>query len=339
MSDNITREPYRNAWYKQLQEEVSKITPYLVPEVENDDNGKILVAGQEGTFGWAQPPEELPVITESDEGKVLKVDDGVPKWLEDQDAEIPTHTASDEGKMLSVNTQNGLEWKNVPDEDMLITVTRSGTSPNYTYSADKTYDEILPYAQKGKAVIHLVHNNNYARIASISGTNLIFRNITGFTSTSVSNSSTAVTDTITQLMCVIQPNNVVNASDLQMIKFFHYITDGELLDDEKYNKILTMMKKGGNVTLMLIDGNNTYALLRSFLTTQSMIFTNNECGIKATIGTDKIVHITEIPKLPTATSADEGKVLMVDANGDYTLGTVQGGSPHYAEVSLGISVE
>ena len=74
MSDNITREPYRNAWYKQLQEEVSKMTPHLVPEVENDDNGKILVAGQEGTFGWAQPPKELPVATSADEGKVLMVD-------------------------------------------------------------------------------------------------------------------------------------------------------------------------------------------------------------------------------------------------------------------------
>ena len=36
-----------------------------------------------------------------------------------------------------------------------------------------------------------------------------------------------------------------------------------------------------------------------------------------------------IPSLPTATSADEGKVLMVDSNGDYVLGTVSGGIPNY----------
>lgn len=31
--------------------------------------------------------------------------------------------------------------------------------------------------------------------------------------------------------------------------------------------------------------------------------------------------------LPAATSADEGKVLMVDSNGDYVLGTVSASSP------------
>lgn len=37
------------------------------------------------------------------------------------------------------------------------------------------------------------------------------------------------------------------------------------------------------------------------------------------------VATPSMPSLPTATSADEGKVLMVDSNGDYVLGTVSGG--------------
>jgi hypothetical protein len=46
-----------------------------------------------------------------------------------------------------------------------------------------------------------------------------------------------------------------------------------------------------------------------------------------------------IPSLPTATSADEGKVLMVDSNGDYVLGTVAGGTPHYGVITNISSVE
>lgn len=36
--------------------------------------------------------------------------------------------------------------------------------------------------------------------------------------------------------------------------------------------------------------------------------------------------ITEDARIPDATSADEGKVLVVDSNGDYVLGTIEGGS-------------
>ena len=89
MSDNITREPYRNAWYKQLadavkkhNEEIAEMRPHLVPEVEEDDNGKILIAGEDGAFNWGQPPEELPPSTQADNGKLLGVNsDGLPEWL------------------------------------------------------------------------------------------------------------------------------------------------------------------------------------------------------------------------------------------------------------------
>ena len=41
----------------------------------------------------------------------------------------------------------------------------------------------------------------------------------------------------------------------------------------------------------------------------------------------------DIPELPTATSADEGNVVMVDSNGHYVLGTVSVDNPHYTEIN------
>lgn len=104
MSDNITREPYRNAWYKQLKEAIENAEPRLVPVYSPEDADKILSIDEEGNQVWTQPPEELPLIHESDEGKVLKVDEGVPKWLEDKDAELPSATSADEGKVVMVDS-------------------------------------------------------------------------------------------------------------------------------------------------------------------------------------------------------------------------------------------
>ena len=132
MSDNIIREPYRNAWYKQLEDSVKELqsdieeaSEHLVPEVTSEDNGKILVAGEDG-YGWSQPPEELPEITSGDEGKVLKVDNGLPIWADDSDNELPTHTSAEAGKMLSVNNQNELEWADVPTELPSVTSADEG---------------------------------------------------------------------------------------------------------------------------------------------------------------------------------------------------------------------
>ena len=100
MSDNVTREPYRNAWYKQLQD---KVFPYLVPDSDSTLAGKVLSVDNEGNPSWSQPAEELPIITESDEGKVLMVDEGIPKW-KDAPVELPTATSADEGKVLMVDS-------------------------------------------------------------------------------------------------------------------------------------------------------------------------------------------------------------------------------------------
>lgn len=132
MSDNIIREPYRNAWYKQLSDNVEKLqneigeaSEHLVPEVEEGDNGKILVAGEDG-YSWSQPPEELPEITSGDEGKVLKVDSGLPTWADDSDNELPAHTSTESGKVLKVDSEGGLEWGDIPSELPSVTSADEG---------------------------------------------------------------------------------------------------------------------------------------------------------------------------------------------------------------------
>lgn len=338
MSDNITREPYRNAWYKQLQEEVSKITPHLVPEVENDDNGKILVAGQEGAFGWAQPPEELPVITESDEGKVLKVDAGVPKWLEDQDAEIPAHTTSDEGKMLSVNAQNNLEWE---DDVLVVNVTESSG----TYTADKTYAEIEKYALKGKISVRL-GTYVFTNVGVVTGTGCTFYSSDNAWGSNIDNASNRIIYYIAKTSLVFLADGTIRRNAVRWYTSYAInITDGQAIDEFDYKIIQAFTSANSPRSSSLIlrltyNGNFTFVYPSYHDVNRGRVFANSVIGIEVYMSdSDRIPHVVTIPKLPTATAADAGKVLMVDANGDYTLGTVQGGSPHYAEVSLGISVE
>ena len=306
MSDNITREPYRNAWYKQLQdavekhdEDITKMTPHLVPDVEEGDNGKILIAGEDGAFDWGQPPEELPIITEGDEGKVLKVDEGVPKWLDDTDSEC-----------------------------LLVTITRSGTSPNYTYSADKTYAEIKPYADKGRVIAN--YSGVIAHVGASLGAYIQFVTPSTFQDhgQQVANvTSEIATDRINVQMILIYSDNRVERYVLHgYVNYLINITDNTAVSADAY-KFITKINVVGIIPILQYTlSNDKIMLLPSYYDGTNYYFTNHVYGIKATVGTDKVVHITQIPKLPTATSADEGKVIMVDSNGDYVLGTVSGNS-------------
>lgn len=56
---------------------------HAVPDIEETDVGKALVAGEDG----AEWSAILPAITESDEGKVLMVVDGEAVWASLNDAE------------------------------------------------------------------------------------------------------------------------------------------------------------------------------------------------------------------------------------------------------------
>lgn len=369
MSDNITREPYRNAWYKQLadavkkhDEEIAEMTPHLVPEVEDGDNGKILIAGEDGAFDWGQPPEELPVITEDDEGKVLKVDEGVPKWLDDQDAEIPSHTASDEGKMLSVNAQNGLEWKNVPaelptiestdegkvlkvnegvpkwledtdSEYLMVTITSTGTSPNLVFTADKDYNTIREFALKGKCIAKW--DNYYYPVTIISNNNVTFYSYMDSGKVLITKSQgTHYTSASVVSQMTIAVNIIISATSIDVIQNkFYDLTNVNINDtttslaDAMYNLIqyYCIYNACISVNYKITANNKLYKLLSEQQPDNTkMVFANYELGLRVIVHSDKSITKESIPKLPTATSADEGKVVMVDSNGDYVLGTVQG---------------
>ena len=309
MSDNITREPYRNAWYKQLSdavkkhdEEIAEMLPHLVPDVEEGDNGKILIADEEGAFDWGQPPEELPIITESDEGKVLKVDEGVPKWLEDKDAEIPSHTASDEGKMLSVNAQNALEWKDVPDDVMIVHFEdhtyASATPP--VHSCDKTFAEIKAHIESGKTVL-AIHKSTFPTGQTTEGTtiNLYYAHTLPYTGTN--------------------PEVMEFVSNSLGVEQSGVTTD--------YSQCI------GRTIRLNQDDTFTITTMTGYITSPNI----NAIGkfLKYT-GVFQFEYV-DVRELPAATSADEGKVVMVDSNGDYVLGTVSGGTPNYTPASLSLT--
>ena len=310
MSDNITREPYRNAWYKQLSdavkkhdEEIAEITPHLVPDVEEGDNGKILIAGEEGAFDWGQPPEELPIITESDEGKVLKVDEGVPKWLDDTDSEY-----------------------------LLVTVSRTGSSPNWTYVADKTYAQIRPFAEAGKCIVKYSRTNIFFVLHAVTTTSIMFIHPTEFHKRVIEQVSASATDSRAEYGRVegmtFTENGISFNDDFMYFEYGFAISNGETISERNYTSIKEIENHITTVVEYEYNSKKVNLILSSRnLANTEFDFVNYEIGIKAHIDANKFVTITQIPKLPTATSADEGKVVMVDSNGDYVLGTVQASSP------------
>lgn len=330
MSDNITREPYRNAWYKQLSdavkkhdEEIAEMTPHLVPEVEEGDNGKILIAGEYGAFDWGQPPEELPIITEGDEGKVLKVNDGVPKWT-------PDLNSIDVFKVLF--TQNG-----------------------NTITSDKTYAEITSAINDGKFVYGVLdRTNGIAPVLLMLGD----YNPGAYDFITVSlNLDTYPVDniypyqigTIGRVQLSVT-NDVSFSNSIAYYGISFLYTDSSLnyeLDRDFLNIYSPMISQqypiGKNAfNILVIGGTNSleYYTLAYVDNTKVMWCRINDDKLETytldgTTNTNKTVvkSVKTLSTLPTATSADEGKVLMVDSNGDYVLGTVVSGSPHYTEIN------
>lgn len=287
MSDNITREPYRNAWYKQLQEAIKEAEPRLVPVYSPEDADKILSIDEEGKQVWREPPEELPVIQESDEGKVLKVEEGGPKWAEDSDNEIPSHTASDEGKMLSVNAQNGLEWKDVPKE-----------LPEAT-SADE-----------GKVLS--VDSNGLPEWATSSGGNIPIYDMTW---NNTSQTYELINTTKTELVALY-----TNGSPF-LLRCSHNTKHGVFIPSGYDNNKLfctRFISTYSNTcrTEVIYNTSETkfqiiarYVLLLEDSNQHNMMLTRDNNG-----------HVSMI-SFPMPTSADAGKVLTVDSNGNYVLTT------------------
>lgn len=101
------------------------------------------------------------MLTETDTGKVYMVDEDAGEWVEQfslQDmgggggSGLPPVTSADNGKVLGV--EDG-EWEPVEQSGgnvFTVTFTETGSSGSYSYSADKTFNEISTAASEGKDI-------------------------------------------------------------------------------------------------------------------------------------------------------------------------------------------
>lgn len=120
-----------------------------LPEVTTSDNGKLLGVSS-GEWTPVDAPSGLPDIT-GNAGKVLKVNAGATgtEWA-NETTELPAVTAADEGDVLTVNASG--EWEAaVPGGGGggTLYVQLTPDNQNYTFTADKTFNEVAAAVKNG----------------------------------------------------------------------------------------------------------------------------------------------------------------------------------------------
>lgn len=205
----------------------------------------------------------LPAIEAADEGKVLKVDNGEPKWLTDSDSEY-----------------------------LLVTVTKTGN----VYTADKTYNEIRPFAEKGKCVVF--YNKVMYHVNSVDTNSISFkRQLNASTVEYNSNGeiSYRILARINDMIITINSDNTISYSNQRALPTITVtVTNGETLSESNYNAIKTYITYTLPCYLLYSDKFLYVSKYNSAKT--EFDFINEDEGIKAHIDANRLVTITEIPK-------------------------------------------
>lgn len=399
MSDNVTREPYRNAWYKQLQEAIKQheddmsslrneidtdIKPNLVPEVIEGDDGKVLKV-KNNKAEWAEP--DIKTVE-------FEVDNTVSPATSEASltyAEVQSALASG-STILAKYSEASVPASGIPIEDKNFYIQKMaavGITLNdadfdgYNYSfliemdlpvTNAEYGIALYLLKYDKFVLKGAFNDNYLSnntfyIMQLGGGN--DDSGIGFIDATWNNG-----DTVARIISyhpnttsAIYTNSYLTATNNASMYGNQYMYSSGYVSNMNYRDTLfprylspdktSKLYIGSNTTLYRADTSTyqSYGTLLGELTEQSA--TNiHKLISSSTITTELITAVIEkisyndyilfvfvdennikflkynsdgtftlsdglvsSKELPAATSADVGKVLTVDANGNYVLAT------------------
>ena len=122
----------------------------LIPDITQADEGKVLMADENGEPKWTSIPSQLPTIS-GNNGKVLKVNSGATgvEW-DDESTDLPSVSSTDNGDVLTV--VEGQWAKATPSgggEEYLVTYSINGE----TVTCDKSFADIKEAWEAGKKLV------------------------------------------------------------------------------------------------------------------------------------------------------------------------------------------
>lgn len=132
----------------------------LIPDITQADEGKVLMADENGEPKWTSIPSQLPTIS-GNNGKVLKVNSGATgvEW-DDESTELPSVTSADEGDVLTVNASGEWEATAPSGGGGTVIATFSQDSQTEEWSCNMTGAEIHQAMQSG-TVYAMLEDDGY----------------------------------------------------------------------------------------------------------------------------------------------------------------------------------
>ena len=324
-----------------------------IPAHTSADEGKMLSVDSNNALTWADVPTELPPYDGTNINEVLKVN-GQGTGLEWRiDESLPSSTTADSGKVLTVDSSGNAAWATAQSgiNGFKVTFTVSGG----TYTADKTYSEIIAAINSGEYVYGLLDANPAGVILFLKEYNpgrVEFEYVTPGLRTSdyPSNNRFPKSPCIVTTYAVNVTNTVEVESAYQYYGTSFLYTDSSLnyrLYWDFYNIYHPIVVGEQNTpaigrnafNVLVVGDTNTFEyytmshiddtqIIWSRITTNA----NNQTVIEkytldgTTLTNDIVVKTTEVVSstIPTPTTADAGKFLAVDVNGNWTFAS--GGS-------------
>lgn len=240
----------------------------------------------------------------NNQGQTLVID-GTGRLTTDNAYPVPKAVAADQNKVLTVNAAGKPEWNELDSKVKLIIVTEAGGA----YVSDTTYTDIMAAINNGSSTV-VKYGAYYFNLATVETTYVQYSRTDGWTMFTVSVNST---NRVTYVTYPLVKSKYTAADAGKMLGIG--ATGSVTLIDSPVPTVTA--GDAGKVMVAKADGGTEWVTPHYVPAggTANQVLTKVD-------GTDYNYEWKSVNALPTATAANEGEYLTVDANGAATWASV-----------------